>query len=66
MIHSHNDISLFAPGFPVLVSLGDLIPGIAPVDDRFYLAGLNKLLEENEIFALVLCELKEHFLGAYP
>ena len=47
MRHSDDDISCFVSCFDIPVSLGDLFQRIAAIDDRFYLAGLNQLFEEN-------------------
>ncbi len=46
-LQSYYYISLLVPFFDIPVSLGDLLQGIASIDDRFHLTRLNKLSEEN-------------------
>jgi len=43
MFYSYYNISLFVPFFDIPVSLGNLPPRIASINDRFYLSRLNKL-----------------------
>jgi hypothetical protein len=47
LCHGDDDISLFVSFFDIPVGLGDLFQWIASVYDRFDLARLNQLFEEN-------------------
>ena len=49
LFHRYDDIPLFVPLIDILVGLGSLFQWIALIYDRFYLSGLNKLLEKNQI-----------------
>ena len=46
MVHSDDDISLFAPLIDIPVRLGNPFQRIAPIDDRFELARFNQVFEE--------------------
>ena len=47
MFHGYDYVSLFLPCFDIPVSLGNLFQRVASIDDRFYLARLQHIFEEN-------------------
>ncbi len=51
--HSDDHIALFVSLLDIAVRFHHLLKGIAAVDDRFELARLNQLFEEDKIFDLL-------------
>src|SRR2546425_12016656 len=54
MPHTDNDIPLFVSSFDIAMGLGDLLGGIALIDDRSKSSRLHELLEENHVLDLHL------------
>src|SRR3989441_4455498 len=49
MSHNDDDIPLFVSSFDIAMGLGDLLKGIALIDDRSKSSRLHELLEENHV-----------------
>src|SRR5436309_7927346 len=54
MSHNDDDIPLFVSSFDIAMGLGDLLEGIALIDDRSKSSRLHELLEENHVLDLHL------------
>src|SRR6266571_7151581 len=54
MSHNDDDIPLFVSSFDKAMSLGDLLEGIALVDDSSKFSRLHELFEENHVLDLHL------------
>ena len=51
-VRDHH-ISLFSPGFDIAVRLSQFLQRITAIDDRFYLAGINQVGQEGQIFGFI-------------
>ena len=66
LCHGNDDLSLFVSLVGIPVGFDDLLQRIAPVYGRSYLAPLNQLFEENQVFCSSGCWPKYDFLAASP
>src|SRR6266487_4934717 len=63
-LQSYDDISFLAPGVDVAVSLGDLLEGIAPINDRSEFSRLSQLREKTQVLYPPGCRSSDDFLAA--
>src|SRR3989442_8429152 len=66
MSHNDDDIPLFVSSFDIAMGLGDLLEGIALIDDRSKFSRLHDLLEENHVLYLHLRDSAEDLSASGP
>src|SRR5947199_5495670 len=60
MSHNDDDIPLFVSSFDIAMGLGDLLEGIALIDDRSKFSRLHELLKDNHVLDLHLRDYADH------
>src|SRR2546425_10943300 len=66
MSHNNDDIPLFVSSFDIAMGLGDLLKGIALIDDRSKFSRLHELLEENHVLDLYLRDSADDLPASCP